>query len=202
MGDRVLKLDEGKIVEASPGHVHAPPRHSCAQTGRAIIGVTRDVCLVDRMMSHPSNFSSASTAFPVLGSSDVHVWFCDLLHHAADQEVLAALLSGDERVRAARFAFDRDRQRFIPLMRCCACCYPATPTCMQGRSALPPARMGSRRSVVPARRLSRSSSVCPIPAHCAGGGGTRSGGWVDVEVRKADVDALKLAQRFCSTNHS
>lgn len=26
VGDRVLKLDEGKIVEASPGHVHAPPR--------------------------------------------------------------------------------------------------------------------------------------------------------------------------------
>jgi len=26
VGDRVLKLDEGKIVEASPGHVHVPPR--------------------------------------------------------------------------------------------------------------------------------------------------------------------------------
>lgn len=166
-------------------------------------GNARDVCLVDRMMSHPSNFSSASTAFPVLGSSDVHVWFCDLLHYAADQEVLAALLSGDERVRAARFAFDRDRQRFVlshALLRLLLSRY----THMHARQIHfatgphgKPAISGAGAASQPIQfSLSHSGPIALV----AVARGLAVG--VDVEVRKADVDALKLAQRFFAPRES
>ena len=166
--------------------------------------VTRAMCLVDRMMSHPSNFSSASTAFPVLGSSDVHVWFCDLLHYAADQKVLAALLSGDER-NARGSVRVRSGPAAIHPLACVAApaAIPLHPHACKADPLHPPARMGSRRSVVPARRLSRSNSVCPIP------GPLRWWRWHAVTVgvtwrcgRPMSTHS-KLAQRFLlHANHS
>ena len=64
-------------------------------------------------MSLLLNLSTASSVFPLLGRQDVHVWYCDLLRYAGDGDILATLLSGDEQARAARFVFERDRQRFI-----------------------------------------------------------------------------------------
>src|SRR5947209_19745515 len=48
-----------------------------------------------------------------LGRRDVHVWSVDLDPPTAGAEALAATLSSDERDRAARFHFDRDRRRFV-----------------------------------------------------------------------------------------
>jgi len=58
----------------------------------------------------PSRDSSPS---PALSREDVHVWFCRLARHDGRRAALAALLSRDEQTRAARFAFERDRHRFI-----------------------------------------------------------------------------------------
>jgi 4'-phosphopantetheinyl transferase len=48
-----------------------------------------------------------------LGSNEVHVWRASLDVDSAVQERLSVLLSRAERERAARFAFTRDRNRFI-----------------------------------------------------------------------------------------
>lgn len=46
-------------------------------------------------------------------ASRVQAWHADLDVAAAAQEALAATLSPDERDRAARFVFERDRRRFV-----------------------------------------------------------------------------------------
>lgn len=48
-----------------------------------------------------------------LGSGEVHVWRVDLDAPGADGDAEAAGLSADERARAARFHFARDRERFL-----------------------------------------------------------------------------------------
>ena len=48
-----------------------------------------------------------------LGASEVHVWCVDLDAAGADGGAEAAGLSADERTRAARFHFARDRARFL-----------------------------------------------------------------------------------------
>ena len=56
-------------------------------------------------------WTAASTP-PPLEADDVHVWRVDLdaaAHHAA----AGSVLSEDERARAARFHFERDRRRFV-----------------------------------------------------------------------------------------
>ena len=65
------------------------------------------------MMSRAPDPMCASLLFPHLDLTSVHVWFCELPHGADVQESFAALLSDEERTRAARFAFERDRQRFV-----------------------------------------------------------------------------------------
>lgn len=50
---------------------------------------------------------------PTLSADDVHVWQAGLEVPAAGRERFYATLSEDERERAARFHFDRDRHRFI-----------------------------------------------------------------------------------------
>ncbi len=51
-------------------------------------------------------------ASPVLSSEDVHVWQATLNQPADIVDRLAATLSNDERQRAERFHFERDRRRF------------------------------------------------------------------------------------------
>jgi 4'-phosphopantetheinyl transferase len=48
---------------------------------------------------------------PVIGDHEVHIWKVDLAGKNAIE--MDALLSPDERARAARFHFERDRQRFV-----------------------------------------------------------------------------------------
>ena len=48
-----------------------------------------------------------------LGNGEIHVWAGNLERPAARTLALAATLSRDERARAARFRFDRDRDHFI-----------------------------------------------------------------------------------------
>jgi 4'-phosphopantetheinyl transferase len=48
-----------------------------------------------------------------LATGEVHVWHGTLEPPAPLRDLLAALLAGDERERASRFRFDRDRLRFI-----------------------------------------------------------------------------------------
>lgn len=54
-------------------------------------------------------------------SSAVELWTADLDGHAEHAAELAAVLARDERLRACRFKFDRDRRRFVicrGLLRC------------------------------------------------------------------------------------
>ena len=55
---------------------------------------------------------SAPFSPPPLRGGDVHLWSCPLPADAARVAPLAALLSPDERERAARFRFDEHRRRF------------------------------------------------------------------------------------------
>lgn len=154
-------------------------------------------------MSRHSNRPSVSTPFPFLGPSDVHVWFCDLLQYADDQGVLAALLSGDEQARAVRFAFDRDRQRYIlshALLRLVLSRYTRKgaaqirfSTGQHGKPAI-----SGPGAVSDDIQFSLSHSG-PYALVAVGRG--RAVG-ADVEVLKADVDALKLAQRFFAPGES
>jgi 4'-phosphopantetheinyl transferase len=53
------------------------------------------------------------TGAPVLAARDVHVWRLMLNASDAAVDALTKVLSADERERAARFRFDRDRRRFV-----------------------------------------------------------------------------------------
>jgi len=56
--------------------------------------------------------SSLAPVAPIAGD-DVHVWTVDLLADTGPIAAFAATLSADERDRAARFYFERDRRRYI-----------------------------------------------------------------------------------------
>lgn len=139
----------------------------------------------------------ASSSFPVLDRQAVHVWFCELSGYAGCQASFAEQLSEDERARAARFAFDRDRRRFIlshGLLRLVLSRYlhigPGEIRFIagsHGKPALlgPPDALGGIRF-----SLSHSGDY----AMMAVARGREIG--VDVEVRKPDLDCLKLAERF------
>jgi 4'-phosphopantetheinyl transferase len=50
---------------------------------------------------------------PSLHEGEVHVWRAELDHRGRQEQALLSVLSEDERGRAARFHFARDRRRFI-----------------------------------------------------------------------------------------
>ena len=50
---------------------------------------------------------------PPLGVDEAHLWRLDLDAAAADNGAAMTILAADERARAARFHFERDRERFI-----------------------------------------------------------------------------------------
>jgi len=154
-------------------------------------------------MPRPSNRLSGSTTFPSLRPSDVHVWFCDLLHYADDQDTLAALLSGDEQVRAARFAFDRDRQRYSlshALLRLLLSRYTNKEAAQIRFSTGQHGKPAISSPGVVAGDIQFSLSHSGPYALVAVATGRALG--ADVEVLKADVDALKLAQRFFAPGES
>mgnify|MGYP000222774281 FL=1 len=148
-------------------------------------------------MSHVPDRMIASPSFPVLDPHTVHVWFCELSRHAECQTSFAAELSDEERARAARFAFERDRQRFIlshGVLR----------------------RVLSRYTHINAQDIQFTTGEHGKPALSGPSGAaadvrfslSHSGEYallvvardrevgVDVEVRKANLECLKLAERF------
>lgn len=149
------------------------------------------------MMLHLTDRKAASLPFPSLHPQAVHVWFCALRHFVGRQDVLVAQLSDDERVRAARFAFDRDRQRFIlshGFLRLLLSRYTNLEvgeiqftTGGHGKPAVssPSAISGGIRF-----SLSHSGEYALV----AVAQGREVG--VDVEVRRADLECAKLAERF------
>lgn len=62
----------------------------------------------------PQNDASLATPLPLLDDDlDVHVWRVPLRRDDATRERLAHTLSPEEQARAARFRFDRHRERFL-----------------------------------------------------------------------------------------
>src|SRR5688572_6391326 len=64
--------------------------------------------LVRQVVSSPTSEWLASPASPAIANDEVHVWKVNLSSPVPD----VRLFSRDEHERAARFHFERDRQRF------------------------------------------------------------------------------------------
>lgn len=151
------------------------------------------------MLTPPTECST----FPCLGRQDVHVWSCDLSRHDGDRPSFAALLSIDERNRAARFAFDQHRQRFIlshGLLRVILARYlAAEPGRIQfetGPHGKPALRGQSVAEQGIQFSLSHSSDHALVAVAVKRAVG------VDVEWCRPEVEGLKLAQRFFAPDES
>ncbi|MGC3976306.1 MAG: 4'-phosphopantetheinyl transferase superfamily protein [Nitrospira sp.] len=139
----------------------------------------------------------ASLLFPHLDLTSVHVWFCELTRYAGLQESFAAQLSGEERARAARFAFERDRQRFVlshGLLRQLLSRYTHT---QAGEIQFVTGRHGKPALAAPSvssDNLQFSLSHSGEYALVAVARGREIG--VDVEVLNTNLACVKLAERF------
>lgn len=138
-----------------------------------------------------------SSALPCLGPQDVHVWSCDLSRHSRDCDSFAALLSIDERNRAARFAFEQHRHRFIlshGLLRVILARYLADePEYIQFETG-PHGKPAIMNRSDPARNI--QFSLSHSGHHAVVAVTLRRATGVDVELCRPDVDALNLARRF------
>lgn len=154
-------------------------------------------------MSGLLNSLTASSPLPLLDRQDVHVWFCDLLRYVDDRDTFAARLSVDEQARAARFAFERDRQRFIlshGLLRLILARYLGTGAghiqFVAGAHGKPAVNDPSDASPSLEFSLSHSGDYALVALATGRAVG------VDVELCKPEVEALKLAQRFFAPEES
>ncbi len=148
-------------------------------------------------MSRAPDPTFALPSFPVLDPRAVHVWFCELPRYAGRQASFAAQLSDDERARATRFAFNRDRRCFIlshGLLRLVLSRYlrsePGEIRFAVGPHGKPAILGSSGESEGIRFSLSHSGDYALV----AVARGREIG--VDVEARKAEVECLKLAERF------
>ena len=147
--------------------------------------------------------TTEAASIPSLARQDVHVWLCDFSGQESERAVLAGLLSPEEQHRAARFAFERDRQRFIlshGLLRVILSRYvaeaPGQIHFETGAQGKPAVQRGSDLAPPIEFNLSHSGHYAVV----AVANGRAVG--VDVEVCRPDVEALKLAQRFFSPGES
>jgi len=148
-------------------------------------------------MSRVSHPMRVSPSFPLLNPQAVHVWFCELVDYTGRQDSLAAQLSDDERARAARFAFERDRQRFIlshGVLRLLLSRYTQMDAgeiqFVTGEHGKPAVSGPSGAAAGIQFSLSHSGAYALVAvAHGRDVG-------VDIEVPKADLECLKLAERF------
>jgi 4'-phosphopantetheinyl transferase len=138
-----------------------------------------------------------------LDRQDVHVWSCDLSQYDGEQVLLAGLLSVEERSRAARFVFDRDRRHFTlshGLLRMILGRYlRQAPELIQFEKGShgKPAICGPSSS---AQSIQFSLSHSGDYALLAVALGRAVG--VDVELCRPEVDSLKLADRFFAAAES
>jgi 4'-phosphopantetheinyl transferase len=131
-----------------------------------------------------------------LASDELHVWEASLARSAAQTALLRDLLSPDERDRADRFRFDRDRDRYTAargMLRILLGAYlgrpPASLTFDYGRFQKPALRGGGLSF-----NLSHSGPVA-LYAICAGG---EVG--IDIERDDADFARERIAEHFFSTS--
>ena len=154
-------------------------------------------------MAPPLIFTTDIPPLRALDDREVVVWMCDLPQYEPERAQLLDLLSPEERLRANRFAFDRDRGRFIlshGLLRVILSRYLAEAperieftTGPHGK----PAVQRSAESTSPIEfSLSHSGqyALVAVANHRAVG--------VDVEVCRPDVDALALARRFFASREA
>ncbi len=77
----------------------------------------KSVSITDQSESAPTSTSdtpwSISPRNPTLGDDEVHVWRAALDVHAPHVQSLRRTLTADERARAERFYFQKDREQFI-----------------------------------------------------------------------------------------
>jgi len=64
-------------------------------------------------MVPPQMFRLDAPKPPILKDGEVHIWRADLKQDRSTTETLTSLLSADERRRASKYYFQRDRDRFV-----------------------------------------------------------------------------------------
>lgn len=129
-----------------------------------------------------------------IGADEVHVWRATLLASAEEVEPLWGLLSGDERQRAQRFRFERDRRRFVVgrgLLRILLARYLR---CPPHAVRLSYSAHGKPAVVEPATLLAFNLAHSHELALYAFAWGRRVG--VDVERMRSDLADEQIAQRF------
>jgi 4'-phosphopantetheinyl transferase len=144
----------------------------------------------------PLRFGDAPAAHPVLGADEAHVWYADLRLPGERLAALAALLSPEERARAARFHRDADRDAFVArrgLLRSLLSrylgCRPEALAFAVGPSGRPMIA-GDDSDSTPAFSVSRSAHLALFAfAHDAPVG-------VDLERWRDDVDVDAIPARF------
>jgi 4'-phosphopantetheinyl transferase len=133
-----------------------------------------------------------AAAAPALGTGEVHAWCVDLDAAGADGSVEMGGLSADERARAARFHFERDRARYLrghAAVRHLLAAYAG-----QEPHALVFARGAHGKPALAGTALEFNLSHSEGCAVLAVTRGRRVG--VDVERIRADRATLEVARRF------
>jgi 4'-phosphopantetheinyl transferase len=153
-----------------------------------------------------TGFSARPGAFPALGRGEVHVWRTALDLDPPRVAALAESLSPDERDRAARFHFERDRVRFTVargVLRALLGRYlhlPAPALAFDygahGKPALAAAAVARAAWESPGAEVRFNVSHSAGVALCAVTRGRDVG--VDVEGLRADFATDEIAERFFS----
>jgi 4'-phosphopantetheinyl transferase len=153
-----------------------------------------------------TGFSARPGAFPALGRGEVHVWRTALDLDPPRVAALAASLSADERDRAARFHFERDRVRFTVargVLRALLGRYLDLPAPalafdygQHGKPSLAAAAVARPVDGAPGAELRFNLSHSAGVALCAVTRGREVG--VDVEGLRADFATDEIAERFFS----
>jgi 4'-phosphopantetheinyl transferase len=135
-----------------------------------------------------------------LAADEVHLWRIDLAAVASAEKRWQEILSPDERARAARFHFERDRQHFTAtraLLR----------MILAGYLGSDPAQLAFRYSEKEKPSLDPQTSPHPVKFNVSHSGtaallafarGRALG--VDVEIIREDFDPSALSHRFFSTH--
>ena len=151
-------------------------------------------------MTRDADWSPAEQP-PTLESGALHVWQIALQQPASTMERLADSLDAAERARAARFAFVRDRERFLVAHGALREIVGRYLACAPSAVAFHHSAQGKPEIVEPGNpatgalrfSLAHSGEIALISVTSIGATG------VDVEQTRSDVEALAIAERFFAT---